>query len=346
MSFPSRHPYVSKFDYGEIRFVNPGTDYFSEGNYLKQYISIHHPPESYDVVHIHFSFDKVPLNYFENLLAYFKKIEKPIVWTCHSRESQRIKNLGRGRYQQLLFEYSDRIISPTKGCAEWIGQKFGKHKGPIEIIPLGFLADPDEVKKLKRKTKKHHDLFTYLVGEFRENKEIVQSIINFLHCKGLNKVRLQLIFKPLSFYKKIYGDYQVRGEVLDFFSLIDNPRIKILSKPEISNQEIIRAFLESHAIILPYKWGTHSGQIELAKDCGCHVVTTNVGYFVEQWDKIICWDVSDNKVDRFSARYAHALKKAYHRKPLEPMGEARTTEFLKIYDSHLNVYKSLISKSS
>ena len=345
LSFPSRHPYVSKFNIGKIEFVNPDSDYFSDPHKCsKEYLNKNHPPKSYDIVHIHFSFDMIPLKDFENLLKNFRKNKKPIVWTSHSKDSQRIKNYGKGKYQRLLFKYADQIISPTRGCAKYLISKYGKHENDIKIIPLGFIANPDYVKKIGKKIKKNKHLFTMLIGEFRENKEFIQSIINFLQCSELKKAKLQLIFKPIYLYKK--NCENIKLEMLQFHNIIQHPRIITISLPEISNEILIKAFLNSHAIILPYKWGTHSGQIELAKDCGCHVVTSNVGFYKEQWDKVCLWDVLDKKYSEFPKRYTNTLINIYHKKSLKPIGNSRKTEFKKIFKDHLKIYKNLLSKNT
>lgn len=340
LSLPARHPYTSKFDNGkDIKFVNPNTDLLNSGLYQPSFYDKNYPPQTYDLVHIHFSFDKVPLPEFEKLLNYFRSIKKPIIWTLHSRESQRARNLGNGRYQKLLFELADKIISPTEGGKRWLEKNFGAHKGGISVIPLGFMASPDEVQRIKKSVRKSRNIFTFLIGEFRENKEFVQSIINFLRCSALNATKLQVIFKPISPYQK-YGE--VQPEMLAFWEVVQHPRIVKISLPDIPNKVIIKAFLKSHAIILPYKWGTHSGQIELAKDCGCHVVVSNVGFYKEQWDKVRLYDISGGKCGEFPNRLEEALIEVYKRDSLKPMGEERNAEFEKIIQEHVEIYKKVL----
>lgn len=339
LSLPSRHPYVSKFhDKNGIVFINPNTDLFLDvKEYGVEYIRKNYPPGNYDIVHIHFSFDILSLKQFEELLKYFKNNHKPIVWTSHSIESQRTKNLGRGKFQYLLFSYANQIISPTRGCADWLTSKFGNHRQKIEIIPLGYMASPEDVAKLERNIQKDRKLFTYLIGDFRENKEYINSIKEFLKFEKLFSTKLQLIFKPIEIASNISKDFEKRGK--EFIDILQNSRIQIISQPLISNETIISAFIASHAIILPYKWGTHSGQIELAKDCGCHVVASDVGFLKEQDDKTIFY-----KVENYSKEeYQRALLEVFTRLPLQPLGNKRDEEFREILREHLRVYKFLVS---
>ncbi len=346
LSFPSMHPYMSKFHGKEdIIFVNPETDFFSDGICTENFLEEKFPPSTYDLAHIHFSFDQLPISEFEKLLKYFKRIKKPIVWTCHSKESQRIKNYENGKYQKLLFRYSDKIISPTNGCAKWIQTNLGIHKREITIIPLGYFSNPEHVIRLSKEITKDKKLFTMLIADFRENREILQSIINFLQCTELNDAKLQLIFKPINIYPNGYE--LIDGKMLYFFNLLSNPRILTTSLPFIPNDGLlVKAFLASHAIILPYKWGTHSGQLELARDCGCHVVASNVGFYEEQWKDVCLYNVSDNKFSAFPSRYTNALIKVYHRESIQPAGKIRLKEFNEIVKNHSDVYSGLLNEFS
>lgn len=341
LSLPARHPQVSKFDNGlDFKFINPNTDLLGYGFYQPSFYDKNYPSHTYDIVHIHFSFDRVPLLKLEELLDYFKSVKKPIVWTLHSKESQRVKNLENGEYQKLLFKYADKIISPTEGAKKWLEENLGIHKNEVSVIPLGFIADPDEVKKLSSEVTKSKDIFTFLVGEFRENKDFIHSITNFLRCSELKRTKLQVIFKPLDAYLENNG--KSRKDLLDFKKIIQNTRIIKISSPDIPNEVITRSFLKSHAIILPYKWGTHSGQIELAKDCGCHVVASNVGFYKEQWNRVRLYDVTDGKDGEFPKRFTKALIDVYRESSLNPAGHERKVEFEKIVRDHVKAYQELL----
>ena len=77
LMLPSMHPYVSKLSYGgKIEIVNPNSDYFALPDFGVEFFKKTHHPNSYDVVHIHFSFDKVNLDNLRSVLEYFKQIKK------------------------------------------------------------------------------------------------------------------------------------------------------------------------------------------------------------------------------------------------------------------------------
>ncbi len=341
LSLPSRHPYTSKFNTNGIEFVNPNTDLFGFGGCNPNYLNERYPASTYDVVHIHISFDRLSLEELEIALKYFKANKKPVIWTLHSKECQRIRNYGEGKYQKLMYAYADRIISPTNGAVQWLKENIGSFKHPIPVIPLGFMADPRDIKRLQVKVKKDPALFTMLIGEFRQNKEFLQSVVNFLQCSDLRDFKLQLIFKPIALYA---DSGKISEEMTFFYHLMQHPRVEILSKPEISNDELNAAFLQSHAIILSYRWGTHSGQLEQAKDCGCHVVVSNVGFYKEQWDQAVLYDVNEKNSLETARRYTNALIEVAQRPSLQPAGMQRLDELHKAIEQHIAVYTGVMEE--
>lgn len=340
LSFPSRHPYTAKFHNNNgIVFVNPDTDYFNKigGSATPQFIKKKHQLDSYDIVHIHFSFDKLSTRELSTLLSYFKKIGKPIVWTCHSRESQRERNIGNGELQKLLYSFSSAIISPTHGCKLWLEEKFGKIKS-IDVIPLGYMTAPSMVNtcvsSLKMKCKNN---FIYFVGEMRQNKEINFSIKAFLNTPQLADSILTVITKPLS-EDIITTDNRKR----DFWNVIhSSPRIKVIAKSEISNELLTQRFCEQHVCMLPYLWGTHSGQIELARDCGCHAVVSNVGFYKDQDPNVVEFKYDEN-ISIFTERFIKSLIKARGSELLVPPMKVRDGEMKLIIKKHKEIYRNLL----
>lgn len=342
LALPSYHPLMSRFNNGkDIVFVNPNCDFFAHKEWCNaNYLDSSFPLNSYDLVHIYFEYYLVSLSLFRNILLYFKKNKKKIIWTWNDKKSLLDKNIDYS-YEKLLFKYSDKIISPSFGMRRWIISNFGEHVNSIEVIPYGYFAHPKEVKKISQKIKKNKNLFTMLVGDFRNSKEFTQSILNFLHCTLLQKVKLQVVFRPMYIYTKGFQD--IKQELIIFHQLIQNQRITVLCKPEITDKDMSKAFYASHAIILPYKWGDHSGQIELAKDCGCHVIAPDIGFYKEQWDKTIFYKISDKNYQQIPIRYSKALIEAYQSSSLKPAGMLRQKEFETILFKYLKIYQRLLS---
>ncbi len=342
LSLPSRHPYMAKFhNRGKIVFANAETDYFNDigGNASASYIEQHHPSSSYDVVHIHFSFDRLTPTQLGNLLDYFEEAGKPVVWTCHSRTSQRLRNLWGGQHQSMLYKRAARIVTLTNGCKKWLENSFEYKREDIIVIPHGFIVDPSDIAKYQTLAKK--DQFIYLVGEFRQNKEVIQTILNFLQCSELLDATLLLIFKPINLYSN--GFNTTIDENMKFFWELthDNPRINIISLPELPNDLIYKHFFESRWCLLPYLWGTHSGQLELCRDSGCSPIISDVGFYAEQWSEISTFAYSDN-TNVFARNLTTAMMKARYSPSVIINPLLRNEEFETILKMTTEIYQSCL----
>ena len=340
LSLPSYHPYNKRFDNKkDIVFVNPDCDFFADGKSCSpEYLDKHFPPNTYDVVHLHFEYYLITPDRLEGLLQYFKSKRKPIIWTCHDRNSA-LKEQVDQKHEQLLFENAEAIITLTAGCSHWLYKQFGQHTGGVEVIPHGYITHPSIIESEEEGIKKDRNLFTMHLGDFRKSKEYVCSIRDFLACSKLENARLQIIYRPANIFPR---DNAENHQLEIFSELIRHPRIITTCAFNIPDNVLTRAFLASHAVILPYKWGTHSGQLELARDCGSHIVVSDVGFYKDQWNSIFEWTVSDGKKDLYKERYQRALIAAYTQKPLTVAGHWREDEFEQIIRQHVNVYNKAI----
>ncbi len=115
LSLPSYHPYNVRFDNGkDVVFVNPDDDTFSdEAACAPNSFERKYPPESYDLVHIHFEYYLIRQEVLRDLLEHFRSHSKAVVWTCHDRRSLVSEDFS-GEYEKLMYERADRILTLTQ----------------------------------------------------------------------------------------------------------------------------------------------------------------------------------------------------------------------------------------
>lgn len=74
-----------------------------------------------------------------------------------------------------------------------------------------------------------------------------------------------------------------KRHIIDLVSVSSaDPRIEVAMRPYPTDVEIAESALESDALLMPYLWGTHSGQLELAFDLNMLAVCSDVGFTREQ----------------------------------------------------------------
>ena len=107
------------------------------------------------------------------------------------------------------------------------------------------------------------------------------------------------------------------------------------------DEALAGVFCESHVCMLPYLWGTHSGQVELSRDCGCYPVISNVGFYREQSDQVVEFNYNDD-ISVFVRNFVTALTKARSMSLLVPNPGLRKYEFKAILQQHLGVYRGVL----
>ncbi len=83
----------------------------------------------------------------------------------------------------------------------------------------------------------------------------------------------------------------------------DVPGIEVVVHDGLTHAELERTVADAAALLLPYRWGTHSGLMEVAADVGTPVLATSVGFLLTQPHTVPAGHpragiaVSDDRVD-------------------------------------------------
>ena len=59
--------------------------------------------------------------------------------------------------------------------------------------------------------------------------------------------------------------------------------------PRFDDGELERYLRRAQVTVLPHRWGTHSGWLELARDLGTRVVAPDCGFYAEQWSEVVSY---------------------------------------------------------
>jgi beta-1,4-mannosyltransferase len=64
--------------------------------------------------------------------------------------------------------------------------------------------------------------------------------------------------------------------------------VRVRAHDPLPLDDLCAALVRSDALVLPYRWGTHSGLVELAADLGVTVLAADVGHLAEQVPLVAC----------------------------------------------------------
>jgi glycosyltransferase involved in cell wall biosynthesis len=241
------------------------------------WLAEHFPAHAFDAVHIHTT-ELARLDAIESCIAACRKNAKAIVATLH--EDSPLFDLDHANFNQrlqLLRQARARFATLTDGCRQSLCDRYGFTKEEIEVIPHGNVLALDS--PLWDFARSSNLEFTFTIhGGFRPNKRLYDAVVHFAYAPTLVGARLSIMTRAFSLHE-LLGNPDLK-QVAQLSRQAH--RIELSTRASISDADIARFVSNGDAMILPYIWGTHSGQLELAADTGVLPIVTDVGHYRDQ----------------------------------------------------------------
>jgi hypothetical protein len=190
------------------------------------------------------------------------------------------------------------------------------------VIPHGYVVPPAcaQSSPATGRTAVCHLLF----GSLRANRDLATVLYNWRFGSRQQDTNLRLLLRapgPVTL-----AEERDRWDLLAAMATASRrPHVEVLPFP--GDADVIRAAATCDTVLLPYRWGSHSGQLELAFDLGLVPVTSSVGYLREQRElhgdlvpEPAWFDWSDGSTYAYGERFLAALDQS-----LELVSERRET---------------------
>ena len=296
LSVPSRHPYVDAVRPATTSLVEPDRvlNWEPDPVFTPGYVATR--AGQIDIVHLHFSFDHLDRPAARAWLAELATAAIPLVLTAHDLRNPHHDT--RERHDDLLAELipaAAAVLTLTRGAAAEIAERFGVR---ATVVPHPSLVDPT-----------------------RTAAVVTEPGLAALHLKSLRRN----LVDPLALVAAAADGAQRAGGRLrvDLHpEVVEDPRlsglgslaaergVELVVHPRFDDIEIERYVRRAHVTVLPYRWGTHSGWLELARDLGTRVVAPDVGYYPDQWSEVVSYrnnEVHGLAAESLAAAVATAL---------------------------------------
>jgi beta-1,4-mannosyltransferase len=119
------------------------------------------------------------------------------------------------------------------------------------------------------------------------------------------------------------------------------PNVTAWWHPPLEHTTLAAAIAGADALLLPYRWGTHSGLLELALDVGTPVLASDAGAFADQ-GPVRTFPVIAEGVE--VAGLAAALRDAADgRLPPAPSWAAREAAAQRFLEEHRRTYREVLA---
>ncbi|WP_441247335.1 hypothetical protein [Kitasatospora sp. McL0602] len=357
---PARTPYARKLHGPGIHTLNTTTEpteirpgHAVPADVTASWILDHTPLDWLDVLHLH-HIDLEPPAILERLLDACARARVRVVFTAHdTRPMLGGDSNGADAFTtrlRLLLAADVPWICLTEGSRADLAALLGTEP-PTTVIPHGYVVPPDTLRHRERLP--GTGVRTLLYGATRTNRDQISPVVNWSLATSNPTHTLHLLLRaasPADFTRTTPSPLPV---ILDIAR--HDPRIRITMRPYPTDTAVLDAALASDLLLLPYLWGTHSGQLELAFDLGLIPVCARVGHLPEQHrlhqrhDQAVpepeWFDWTTGHPNLFGERFLTALESATARTAAAPRRldhdflDYRTQEHKDVLAAHLALYE-------
>jgi len=271
---PGRTPYARKLHDDQVRVLNES----KLGNLVVPrdatlgWLLDRRPWDWLDVVHLHHP-DFEPLPRLRAVLTECCRAGKRVVFTAHDVAPVFGDRALHHRRLRMLAEHGVPFACLTHASRAEVRARFAACTAQV---PHGYVAQPGTPQRPVRRGPGPTRFLVY--GSLRRNRDVELVLACWRFARQLAETTLHLLLRAPSraSLAEDAGPWQaIRDHSAD-------PRLRVDVLPYPTDGEVNEAVAGADCLLLPYRWASHSGQIEHAFDLGVLPVVARTGYLEDQ----------------------------------------------------------------
>lgn len=346
LHLPGRTPYARKLRDNGIQILNNTT---LDGlavpcDATLAWLLEHQPWDWLDVVHLHHP-DFEPIPRLRTVLAECRRAGKRVVFTAHDVSpvfGNRAAHHGRLR---VLAEHGVPFVCLTPAAETDVRRRFPAHTA---MIPHGYVATPDTPTTRTTQPDRGHTRFL-IYGSLRRNRDVELVLACWRFARHLAETTLHLLLRAPSRIN-LAEDAQAWRAIREHAA---DPRLRVDVLPFPTDAEVHEAVAGTNCLLLPYRWASHSGQLEHALDLGVLPVATRTGYLPDQvalhhglvtepvwfdWSSDAPFDHGARLLEAMQSAHA-AIQGGWRSHDAEKFAEHRRREHTKVVTAYRALYE-------
>jgi len=292
LSYPPRHIYVNRLHDVAAIFIErdelaPRLAHFYNLQWIRE------NEKKWDIVHFHFGWEQYPLEHITEVVAAHVRTGKPIVVTVHDTRNPHTKDsVADQAYLTVILHAASAVVTLTPSAASHIRDTYGVN---VMVIPHGPLLTRDRMehyRHVQHQTLEAETIYVHLKGG-RTNLDWQRLLV------------MAPAIKRQSGYTLKFG-VRINSDIHTYVSGMSEVYAEhIILQSEVTDDELYAEMIRHAAVLLPYRWGSHSGMIELAKDLGVPSIVYDTGHYEDQHPSFLVPYETD-ETDQLAA-IVHAL---------------------------------------
>jgi glycosyltransferase involved in cell wall biosynthesis len=271
---PGRTPYARKLQDDRVQVLNGTT---VDGlavpcDVTQSWLLEHRPWDWLDVVHLHHP-DFEPITRLRVVLTECRRAGKQVVFTVHDVNPVFGDRSAHHRKLGILAENDVPFVCLTPAAEAVIRRRFSA--GTV-VVPHGYVAAPGTP---QRPTRREPGPTRFLIyGSLRANRDVELVLACWRFARHLAETTLHLLLRAPS-RSSLTEDTEVWQAIREHAS---DPRLRVDVLPFPADDEVNEAVSSADCLLLPYRWASHSGQLEHAFDLGVLPVAARTGFLPDQ----------------------------------------------------------------
>jgi hypothetical protein len=226
----------------------------------------------FDIMHVHFGYDSTPPAALREVAGVLAERRVPLVVTVHDLHNPHFAD-PREHLARLdeLIPAADGVVTLTPGAAAAIAERWGRRAAVIphpHVLPLDGIGAP-------RRTAPAPVVAVHA-------KSLRASIDPLPVLEALLAVEEPVWRLRLDVDEEVRRSPRAGALTDDRLADLARRGVDVRVHPRFTDRELQDYLAEIDVLVLPYRFGTHSGWVEACYDAGVAAIVPGCGHFHEQ----------------------------------------------------------------
>jgi hypothetical protein len=234
---------------------------------------------SFDLMHVHFGIESFDLAHLEAVVDALHRTDHALVFTVHDLENPQLSQQALYRRQlTTLVEGADELITLTEGAARHVETVWGRQ---ATVIPHPSMLSEHAAASIKR---------SGVIGSGALRLGVhLRDLRPNIDALGTVRLMISAAERLVHGGRNVVVVVDVNDRVRDedvreqLRRLTESsPLVEFNEHPRATDDELAASIADIDIEVLPYRYGTHSGWLELCWDIGVGVLAPEIGFYSQQ----------------------------------------------------------------